>query len=199
MDKKIYLICHVQSYCYDGSSAGIVGVFWNLSDAMKYVRKKMQMVVMDRYKLTLEQVREQKDRFFVEETDRGLFVEFGDANGDYDDIGVVEKTIKDSPYIEVLFDYEGKTYCERVDINDVDLTAYEGVWNWCFFPKFKDEEGLYFELTALKGDNGTITMRSACINVFDSTEANDPFTTITSHIKYRKSWSNEKYFIECKD
>lgn len=95
------------------------------------------------------------------------------------------------PYIELLFQYKGIWYCERIYLHNIDSNHYEEIWDYWFGNSAEDDEPeLVFEVTANK-TCGHFTLDDLYINVYENDDANTPIAVITE-FAYRKSW------IDCK-
>lgn len=194
MVEKIYIV--TSSWCdeYESPAEEIVGLYWNLQDVKKAIERKRDAVLKERWNVTFENVLK-NDQLLVKESDINFFIIDRVYEEKWSMIGVNEYYVHDRKHIDVLFDYNGKTYCEPVYVDDIDLEHYDKVWDWWFRPYVdgSSDDDLNFELTADKNPVGLWSMGNAYINVYKNVHADTPIATVRN-IKFRKSWLKAKAF-----
>lgn len=198
MITNIYMV--TSSYCKgDGVPLDdMIGLFWTLQDAKRCVDSERDRVLKELWGgVSVEEVRKNTKKYFIDEDDQGCLIRTRSYKGTWSMINISKHIVRDRKHIDVLFDYNGKTYCEPVYIDDIDLNHYENAWDWWFRPYVNgnSDNDLNFELIADLSPIGLWSMGNAYINVYENIHSDTPIATVRN-IKFRKSWLKAKAFTK---
>lgn len=155
----------------------ILGTFYSGANAEKCLREEMDEILQSTYGgRTLEQL--ELDGFEVEsESDRLWIMSPYDS---WDEIIVDEHVIRDSEYIDVMFEYRDELYTKRVYTADIDMTYLDDQWKcWIEQRQKPDDNDVFFALVGKK-DGDKISVQGIFIEVYNELYAEEPDETINS-------------------
>ena len=196
---KIFIVQQEWLAKDESHDTAILGAFYTRQEAIQCMQKERDTLLAEDYNVSLEEIKKSEYFDYSENEDGCSIAQVYDFP--WDKISIIETSLSEREYIDVLFRFNSKTYCERVYIDQIDITHYDNLWDWWFSTKqngknISDAEPV-FEITAEKDNDGQITTNNLYINVYENENANDWFCQIKG-VKVRKSWTDSKAFESTK-
>lgn len=193
------MIVYVLTHTREGES----GFGYKVSDVFLYhfdARKAMwaacdKALSVNFNNVSLETIKAESKsagRYEYKEDPNGIHI-YDRENGHSDDWDITEKYVDgERPYIDILFNFDGKLMTQRVYRSSIDFTADEKLWSYSFteFPHSCESKGHVFELVGTRENGRWIT--SLWVNVYKDEFADDPYMKI-ENIKVHKSWLQPVY------
>lgn len=196
---KIFIVQQEWLAKDESHDTAILGAFYTRQEAIQCMQKERDTLLAEDYNVSLEEIKSSEYYDYSENDDGCLISQMYDYP--WDKISIIETFLPERKYIDVLFRLNSKTYCERVYLDQVDITHYDNLWDWWFSAKENDQDVSdvepVFEITAEKSDNGEITINNMYINVYANENADDWYCQIKG-VKVRKSWADSIAFEETK-
>lgn len=107
---------------------------------------------------------------------------------------MMEKELKETTWVEILFEYKGTFYSHRIYTNEIEIDHYENSWEYLFQCTEEDVyPGMVFEFNADKNEDGKLTLDNMYINVYEDESDSEPIDVIEK-IGYKKSWIKTEGF-----
>lgn len=187
MKDTVYIV--VYKWGPDGGSSNddIVGVFYDLQEAIACLEKKRDTILHESYATSFEEcggVSVKSDYTYCYIYDEGSYK--------WDSIEIYEYGTEQRDFITIQFECGSETFNERIYLDQIDRTHYEGNWDWWFgAPRDSKFPDLNFEVYGDKDEKGNIIYDTFQINIYGDDGASDPMAT-TCDYKITQSWIGDK-------
>lgn len=196
---KIYIVQAEWLDRYKSHDRATLGAFYTRQEAVQCMQKERDTLLEESYHVSLEEAKNSEYIDYNENDVGCLIAQTYDFA--WDKISIIETTLPERKYIDVLFKLNSKMYCERIYLDQIDMTHYDTLWDWWFTAKKNGpdvpESEPIFEITAEKDENGEITTNNMYINVYANSDVDDWSCQIKG-VKVRKSWADNIMFEEIK-
>lgn len=168
--------------------------------ATQWMHKRAEEIAKEEYGMTMEELRaesmKEDSMYELEDNHLDVFM-MNNQDDSWDKLQVHELRLDGSDtYVDVLFNYNGRTFSERVYMELLDLDHYENVWSWIFGSHtdgYVHDDDIVFELCGDKNADGTPSLTHLHIEVYKDIFALTPYHRF-SDIQFRTSWSGNNWF-----
>lgn len=188
---KIYIVTSEWSTNNGDHEFSVIGAFFDMREAVECMNKERNIILTESFDFDSVQEARENDDVEVEEEDNRFFIMDKALLDKWDELKIHERLVKQRDFIAIQFEYAGETFEDRVYLDQIDLTHYNGVWDWWFGSHNDKFPNLNFELTADKDENGNPSLENAYINVYPDDEALEPIEII-KNVKLQKTWMERR-------
>lgn len=187
MKDTVYIVVSKWGLHGGDFNCDIVGVFHDLQEAVMRLEKKRDTILCETYATSFEEC----SGISIKGGDTYCYI-YDEESCQWDNIEIYEYRTEQRDFIAIQFECGSETFNERIYLDQIDRTHYEGNWDWWFgAPSGSKFPGLNFEVFGDKDEKGNIIYDTFQINIYEDDEAPDPMAT-TCDYKITQSWIGDK-------
>lgn len=176
---KVYVVTSEWSTYNGEREFAVIGVFFDHKEATECLEEERNAIITGSYHCdSIQEARDNED-FDIEEDVDKFFIMDESLIDKWDEVRIHERLVKQRDVIFIQFEYAGETFKDRVYLDQIDLTHYDGVWDWWFNSHNEKFPELVFELTADKDKEDKPSIANAYINVYENEDADDRIALVT--------------------